>query len=175
MSPLLVLIAALSLTSGDSTRTAVNSIASNVAASSMTADSIVVDKGNRKLTLFNRGAVVKTYLVALGANPTGAKVRRGDNRTPEGLYRIEARNPQSKYYLALRVSYPNAEDRARAAQLGVDTGGDIMIHGLPRAFAQVGANHRLDDWTQGCIALTNQEIEEVYRAVRLGAAILIKP
>lgn len=141
----------------------------------MVADSVVVEKGSRKLTLFYRGTVVKTYLVALGANPTGPKIRKGDNRTPEGVYRIEGRNPQSKYHLALRVSYPNAQDRARAARLGVSPGGDIMIHGLPRAFASVGANHRLDDWTQGCIALTNQEIEEVYRSVRLGATILIKP
>lgn len=139
------------------------------------ADSVVVEKGLRQLTLFLRGEPVKRYMVALGKNPKGPKVRQGDNRTPEGLYRIEARNPQSKYHLALRVSYPNDQDRARAAQLGVAPGGDIMIHGLPRAYAQVGAAHRLDDWTKGCIALTNEEIEEIYRAVRLGAAIEIKP
>jgi murein L,D-transpeptidase YafK len=91
------------------------------------------------------------------------------------VYRIEARNPNSKFHLALRVSYPNSQDMARAATLGVDPGGDIMIHGLPKPFATVGAAHRLDDWTNGCIAVTNQEIEEIYRAVRLGAVIEIRP
>lgn len=177
MSPFLVLIAALSFSTGDSTRIAAANAAAAMSASATPAmaDSVVVEKGLHQLTLFFRGAPVKTYLVALGQNPKGPKERVGDNRTPEGLYYIEARNPQSKFHLALRVSYPSAKDIQRARQLGVSPGGDIMIHGLPPAFAQVGAQHRLDDWTNGCIALTNQEIEEIYRAVRLGAPILIKP
>jgi murein L,D-transpeptidase YafK len=139
------------------------------------ADSLVLDKSERQLTLFERGKVVQTYSVALGPNPVGAKVRRGDGRTPEGLYYIESRNPQSKYHLGLRISYPNAVDRARAARSGVTPGGDIMIHGLPKAFASVGALHRQQDWTEGCVAVTNDEIEEIWRNVSDRARILITP
>ena len=139
------------------------------------ADSILVDKSDRKLTLFFRGVPVKTYGIALGRNPVGAKQRQGDGRTPEGLYFIEGRNPKSKYHLSLRVSYPTAAQRARAARLGVRAGGDIMIHGLPDAFASVGALHRQQDWTEGCVAVTNEEIEEIWGAVPNGAKILIRP
>jgi murein L,D-transpeptidase YafK len=139
------------------------------------ADSIVLDKSERRLTLFQRGAQVLVYDVALGKNPVGAKTKRGDGRTPEGLYFLEGRNPESKYHLSLRVSYPNATDRARAADRGVSPGGDIMIHGLPKAFSSVGALHRQQDWTEGCIAVTNDEIEEIWRNVAPGARILIKP
>ena len=139
------------------------------------ADSIVLDKSARLLSMYDRGTLVKQYSVALGKNPVGAKHRRGDGKTPEGLYRIEGRNPQSKYHLALRVSYPSVDDRARAARAGVSPGGDIMLHGLPKEFASVGALHRQQDWTEGCVALTNDEIEEIWRAVPNGARILIKP
>lgn len=139
------------------------------------ADSIVLDKSDRRLTMYHRGQAVKTYDVALGKNPVGAKLRRGDGRTPEGLYYIEGRNPSSKYHLSLRVSYPAESDRQRAAKLGVSAGGDIMIHGLPPAFATVGALHRQQDWTEGCVAVTNEEIEEIWRSVPNGAWILIKP
>jgi len=139
------------------------------------ADSMVLDKSERQLTMYYRGQKVRTYAVALGKNPVGAKARRGDGRTPEGVYYIEGRNPESTYHLSLRVSYPNATDRARAEASGVATGGDIMIHGLPRAFATVGALHRQQDWTEGCVAVTNEEIEEIWRAVPNGARILIQP
>ena len=139
------------------------------------ADSIVLDKSERKLSMYDHGVLVKSYLVALGREPVGNKTRRGDGRTPEGVYRIEGRNPNSKYHLALRVSYPNADDRARASRRGVSPGGDIMLHGLPKEFATVGALHRQTDWTEGCAALTNEEIEEIWRAVPNGAWIHIKP
>lgn len=139
------------------------------------ADSLVLDKSARRLTLYQRGTQVLVYDVALGKNPVGAKTKRGDGRTPEGLYYLEGRNPESKYHLALRVSYPNATDRARAARRGASPGGDIMIHGLPKAFSSVGALHRQQDWTEGCIAVTNDEIEEIWRNVAPGARILIKP
>ncbi len=139
------------------------------------ADSILVDKSDRKLTLFYQGEVVKTYGIALGRNPVGDKTRRGDGRTPEGLYYIQGRNPQSKYHLSLRVSYPTPTQRARAAQQGISAGGDIMIHGMPDAFASVGALHRQQDWTEGCVAVTNEEIEEIWSAVPNGAKILIRP
>lgn len=139
------------------------------------ADSIVLDKSDRRLTMYHRGEVVKTYDVALGKNPVGPKMQRGDGRTPEGMYFIEGRNPGSKYHLSLRVSYPAQSDIQRAAKSGVTTGGDIMIHGLPPAFATVGALHRQQDWTEGCVAVTNEEIEEIWRSVPNGAWILIKP
>jgi murein L,D-transpeptidase YafK len=139
------------------------------------ADSIVVDKSDRKLTLFLRGRPVRTYGVSLGRNPVGNKQRQGDGRTPEGLYYIEGRNPRSKFHLSLRVSYPTREQRERAARLGVKPGGDIMIHGLPDAFASVGELHRQQDWTEGCVAVTNEEIEEIWGAVPNGAKILIRP
>jgi len=139
------------------------------------ADSLVLDKSDRQLALFYRGERVATYGVALGKNPVGDKIRRGDGRTPEGLFTIEAHNPQSKYHLALRISYPDSAHASRAARRGVSAGGDIMIHGLPAAFASVGALHREQDWTEGCIAVTNAEIEEIWRAVPDGARILIKP
>lgn len=139
------------------------------------ADSMVLDKSDRQLTLYFRGERVATYGVALGKNPVGDKNGRGDGRTPEGLFTIEGRNPQSKYHLSLRISYPDASHLERAAERGVSAGGDIMIHGLPSAFAMVGALHREQDWTEGCVAVTNKEIEEIWRAVPNGARILIKP
>lgn len=139
------------------------------------ADSIVLDKSERTLIMYSRGVKVKEYDVALGKNPVGNKMRRGDGRTPEGLYYINGRNPGSKYHLSLRISYPSAGDRERAARHGASPGGDIMIHGLPPAFATVGALHRQQDWTEGCVAVTNAEIEEIWRAVPNGARILIKP
>lgn len=139
------------------------------------ADSIVVEKSAHRLSLFQRNRSVRTYLVALGEQPVGDKVKRGDFRTPEGRYVIEARNPASRYHRALRISYPDAAHRARAKALGVSPGGDIMIHGLPARQAYVGAAHRDFDWTEGCIAVTNQEIEEIWSAVPVGTPIHIKP
>jgi murein L,D-transpeptidase YafK len=138
-------------------------------------DSIRVEKSAHRLSLFQRGRLARTYMVALGQQPVGDKVRRGDMRTPEGRFLIEARNPQSKYHRALRISYPDAAHRARARQLGVSPGGDIMIHGLPPRQAWVGAAHRDFDWTEGCIALTNDEIEELWSAVPVGTPIHILP
>ena len=138
-------------------------------------DSIRVEKSAHRLSLFQRGRLARTYMVALGQEPVGDKVRRGDMRTPEGRFLIEARNPQSKYHRALRISYPDAAHRARARQLGVSPGGDIMIHGLPPRQAWVGAAHRDFDWTEGCIALTNEEIEELWSAVPVGTPIHILP
>jgi hypothetical protein len=140
-----------------------------------TADSIVVEKSRRTMTLYNNGTPVRIYFIALGQNPLGDKMSKGDNRTPEGLYYIEGHNPASKYYLSLRVSYPNDQDVAEARARGVAAGGDIMIHGLPRGFEKVGAEHRQRDWTNGCIAVTNAEIEEIWSAIPDGAAIHIKP
>jgi len=139
------------------------------------ADSMVLEKSHRQLTLYYHGQEVRKYGVALGKNPVGDKLRRGDGRTPEGLFFIEGHNPQSKYHLSLRISYPDVAHRISAAKRGESAGGDIMIHGLPKAFAMIGALHRQQDWTEGCVAVTNEEIEEIWRAVPDGARILIKP
>jgi murein L,D-transpeptidase YafK len=141
----------------------------------LSADSIVVEKSKHTLTLYLSGFPVRTYDVALGKQPTGDKVRIGDGRTPEGLFRIDFKNPQSRYHMALHISYPDAAHLQRASALGVAPGGDIMIHGLPPAFKSYGAAHREFDWTEGCIAVTDDEIEEIWRAVPQGAPIQIKP
>ena len=150
-------------------------IASRVLDTTVVVDSIEVDKGLRLISLYSKGMLVRGMFVALGQNPVGQKVRAGDNRTPEGVYRIDYRNPFSKYRLALHVSYPNAQDVARAQKAGVSPGGNIMIHGLPKKFHDYGPDHRLTDWTNGCIALTDEEIEEIFGRVAIGTPIVIKP
>jgi murein L,D-transpeptidase YafK len=143
--------------------------------SAIIADSIVVETHKHTLTLFLGGFPMRTYQVALGKQPNGDKVRIGDGRTPEGVFHIDFRNPESKYHMSLHISYPDDAHKARASAMGVAAGGDIMIHGLPPAYADIGALHRTYDWTEGCIAVTNAEIEEIWRAVPNGAPIQIKP
>jgi murein L,D-transpeptidase YafK len=140
-----------------------------------TIDRIVVEKSARKLAVFRDGKELKSYRVALGRNPVGAKEQEGDMKTPEGVYKIDRRNPQSDYQLALHVSYPSDEDTARAAERGVNAGFDIMIHGIANGGGWIGAFHRLHDWTAGCIALTDEEIDELYRVTRDGTPIEIRP
>ena len=139
------------------------------------ADSVLILKKDHVLELLADGKVIKTYKVALGRGGLAPKEREGDARTPEGHYIIDARNAASHYHRALHVSYPNAEDRSRAAKLGVAPGGDIMIHGLPNGKGWVGAGHRLYDWTLGCIAVTDQEIEEIWDLVPVGTPVEIRP
>lgn len=139
------------------------------------ADKIVVLKGARRLLLLRQGAVVRAYRVALGRNPNGAKVREGDGRTPEGRYVLDWRNPRSRFYRSIHISYPNPADRARARRLGVAPGGDIMIHGFPRRLEAPGAQHGRWDWTNGCIAVTNAEMDEIWHAVADGTPIEILP
>ena len=138
-------------------------------------DRIVVEKSARKLSIFHEAKPVKDYHVALGRNPIGPKQQEGDMKTPEGIYQIDYRNPQSDYHLALHVSYPSAEDIAHAAERGVPAGFDIMIHGLPNDHGWIGAFHRRKDWTAGCIALTDAEIEELWRVTPDGTAVEIRP
>src|SRR6266513_1900034 len=124
-----------------------------------TIDRIVVEKSARRLSMFRDGNQIKTFRIALGRNPLGAKREEGDMKTPEGIYKIDGRNPQSSFHLALHVSYPSDEDNARAAERGVPAGFDIMIHGSQNGQGWIGAFHRLHDWTAGCVALTDEEIE----------------
>lgn len=127
------------------------------------------------MTLFARGEPVRVYSIALGGNPVGHKQRRGDERTPEGVYFIESQNEHSRFHLALSISYPNEEDRERAAAKGVSPGGDIMIHGIRNGLGWLGPVHRLLDWTDGCIAVTNSEIEEIWKLVEVGTPVEITP
>jgi murein L,D-transpeptidase YafK len=139
------------------------------------ADRIVVEKSARRLTLMRNGTVLKTYRVALGRAPAGAKEFEGDQRTPEGLYTIDFHKPDSDYHLALHVSYPEQRDIERAAAQGLSAGSDIMIHGLPNGRGWIGRFHRRSDWTAGCVAVADFEIEEIFRVVPDGTPIEIRP
>jgi murein L,D-transpeptidase YafK len=139
------------------------------------ADRILIVKSTRTMTLMNGGKVLKTYKVALSAHSIGGKERVGDDKTPEGLYTVDWKNAQSKFHLALHISYPNAADRERAKKLGVDPGGEIEIHGLGAKYGWIGAAHRQVDWTAGCIAVTNEEIDEIWRLVPVGTVVEIRP
>jgi murein L,D-transpeptidase YafK len=135
----------------------------------------VVNKAKRELLLLREGNVIRSSKIALGRNPVGPKRRQGDGKTPEGSYTISGRNPASAFHRSLRISYPNAAGRKRARAEGVNPGGDIMIHGLPNGMGSIGAAHRLRDWTDGCVALTDAEIEEVWRLVPNGTPGRINP
>jgi murein L,D-transpeptidase YafK len=139
------------------------------------ADRILVEKSARRLTLLRQGRPVKSYRVALGHAPVGRKQCQGDDRTPEGLYRVDSRNAGSSYHRSLHVSYPNAGDAANARRAGCKPGGDIMIHGIKKGYGWMGSLHAAHDWTQGCIAVTDQEIEEIWAAVPNGTPVEIRP
>jgi tetratricopeptide (TPR) repeat protein len=139
------------------------------------ADKILIEKKERRLTLLANGRVIKTFKIALGGNPEGPKERLGDNKTPEGTYIIDARNKDSDYHLSLHISYPNEQDRKRAKALGVSPGGDIMIHGIKNGFSWAGGLHSEVDWTKGCIAVTDEEIEEIDKLVPIGTTVEIRP
>ena len=127
------------------------------------------------MTLLSKDGVIKTYKIALGGDPVGPKERQGDNKTPEGTYIIDSRNGDSGYHLSLHISYPNEKDKMRAKELGISPGGDIMIHGIKNGFSLFGASHAEVDWTNGCIAVTNQEMEEIYKLVPVGTIVEIRP
>jgi murein L,D-transpeptidase YafK len=139
------------------------------------ADQVVVVKSERTLTLLSQGKVLRTYRVALGGAPVGPKEQEGDHKTPEGHYILDRRNAKSRFYKSLHVSYPDQQDRQKAAQHGVSAGGDIMIHGLPNGFGWLGAAHRAQDWTDGCVAVTDAEIDEIWELVPDGTRIEIRP
>lgn len=139
------------------------------------ADRVVVLKKERTLQLIGAGRVIKTYKVALGGDPVGRKTQQGDHKTPEGIYLLDSRNAHSQFHRSIHISYPNARDRAAARQHGVSPGGDVFVHGLPNGYGWVGAGHRATDWTDGCIAVTNEGIEEIWSAVADGTPIEIRP
>jgi murein L,D-transpeptidase YafK len=145
------------------------------AAAPSQADRIVILKSARTMTLLSGSKVLKTYKVALGSVPVGPKQIEGDHKTPEGDYVIDAKNQHSQFHLSLHISYPSAADQQRARSLGARPGGAIMIHGLARPFAYLGPLHRQTDWTDGCIAVTNAEIEEIWKVVPVGTRVEIHP
>jgi murein L,D-transpeptidase YafK len=137
------------------------------------ADYLLVDKSERLMIAYSGGQPIRAYRgLAFGDAPTGHKRFQGDERTPEGRYTIDWRNPNSRYHLSLRISYPNERDRAFAARYGRSPGGDIFIHGQPNGYAGLPI---VGDWTDGCIALSNAEMEELWRLVPDGTPIEIRP
>ena len=136
---------------------------------------LIVDKRAHMMRAYGGDKLLREFKVALGRGGLAPKVQLGDGRVPEGEYTIDARNPDSAFHLSLRISYPLPQQVRAAAARGIDPGGDIMIHGLPNTLANVGKSHRLVDWTEGCIAVTNAEIEWLWRSVPDGTRILIKP
>ncbi|MCU7904426.1 MAG: L,D-transpeptidase family protein [Candidatus Thiodiazotropha sp. (ex Epidulcina cf. delphinae)] len=139
------------------------------------ANQIVVYKGQRRLSLFKDGRHVKSYPISLGINPVGHKKQEGDGKTPEGIYLIDWKHPNSSYHKALRISYPNYADRRDADKRGVSPGGDIMIHGLPNGLGWLYPLFIKSDWTEGCIAVSNTAMEEIVSSVKTGTQIVIKP
>ncbi len=139
------------------------------------ADRVVIWKSKRTLELYSKGKVLKRYWISLGSHPIGRKQEEGDGRTPEGLYNIQLHNPHSSYHLALQVSYPSPADKAAAHARKVPPGGEIMIHGLPNKLGWAGRLQRYRDWTAGCIAVTDAEIEEIYRTVADGTVVELRP
>lgn len=138
-------------------------------------DRVLVLKKERLMMLLKNGKVLKSYKIALGRQPVGRKSCQGDMKTPEGTYVLDRRNERSKFYKSLHISYPNSADVAASRKHGVNTGGDIMIHGLPQGFEDLGDTHTARNWTKGCIAVSNAEIDEIWRLVPNGTPIEISP
>jgi murein L,D-transpeptidase YafK len=139
------------------------------------ADRIVIVKSAHSMILYRQGRVLRQYKVALGRGSSGPKERAGDHKTPEGQYVVDSRNATSKFHLALHLSYPNTQDRMRAALSHINPGGDIEIHGLPRQFAFTGSLQHAIDWTDGCVAVSNPEIDEIWKLVPMGTRVEILP
>ncbi len=145
----------------------------HMAAPHTQADLIVVEKPARRMRLLRQGQPIREYRISLGADPLGHKQREGDERTPEGRYVVDWRNGKSFAHLSLHISYPSAADAARAAAAGESPGGNVMIHGIVNGWGFVGAWHLLWDWTDGCIAVTDQEMQEIWSLVPNGTPIEI--
>jgi murein L,D-transpeptidase YafK len=138
-------------------------------------DRVLVVKHQHVLQLLSAGHILREYKVALGGTPVGPKTQQGDHKTPEGVYVLDSRNSKSQFYKSLHISYPTPEQRAAARKRGVSPGGDVFVHGLPARYRSVGAAHRLYDWTDGCIAVTDDEMDELWKAVLVGTPIEIRP
>lgn len=141
----------------------------------LTADKILIKKSQRKMELYAKEKLIKSYKISLGFAPIGPKQQEGDGKTPEGDYTVLSKNPRSQFHLSLKISYPNAADKKNAQKKKISPGGDIMIHGLGKQFSYLGKLHTLHDWTLGCIAVTNDEIEEIWKLVIEGTIVKIEP
>ena len=139
------------------------------------ADLVRVDKSDRRMELLADGVVLRTYAIALGANPVGHKSQEGDERTPEGRYILDWRNPNSAFTRSIHISYPDEEDKQKARKAGVSPGGDIMIHGQAKGFGWWAWLFQMFDWTNGCIAVTDEEMKEIWDMVADGTPIEIGP
>ena len=139
------------------------------------ADRVVIEKGARKLHLIQQGKAFRTYKIALGIRPVGDKKREGDFKTPEGKYYLDARNPNSDYFLSIHISYPDPKDRREAGEMGVDPGGAIMIHGQPNDPTRSEAYYRTQDWTNGCIAVSNSDMIDIWLMTGENTPIEIRP
>jgi murein L,D-transpeptidase YafK len=139
------------------------------------ADSILVVKSERKLYLMSQGQVLREFDIVLGLMPKGPKRQEGDFRTPEGLYSLEVKNQESDYFLSIKISYPNQEDRIRATSMGVDPGGQIMIHGQPNKPRHEESHYLEQDWTDGCIAVSNSDMVDIWLMTREATPIEIRP
>ena len=148
---------------------------SNTRALSKKATAVLIDKSARSLKLLNDGHTLREYRISLGKKPKGHKLYEGDQRTPEGRYVLDWRNSNSKFYRSIHVSYPNARDRARARKLGKPAGGNIMIHGIPNNFSYAPWLYTGKDWTDGCISVTNAQMDEIWAMVDDGTPIVILP
>lgn len=146
-----------------------------LAATEAQATRVVVEKAARLLTLERDSRVLARYAIALGSSPIGQKAREGDGRTPEGVYAVDFKHPRSRYHLALRISYPDARANELARSAGVSPGSDIMIHGIRNGLGWLGRLHRERDWTDGCVAVTNAEIREIWSRVPEGTPVEIRP
>jgi len=138
-------------------------------------DTILVEKQKHLMTVFYKNKPLKSYRIALGFSPNGHKLHEGDGRTPEGVYYIQAKNPFSKFHLSLKLSYPSPQDQQKANLQGIKPGGNIMIHGLAQHMKDKGKWHAMRDWTLGCIAVTNEEIEEIFQHAQVGTKVEIIP
>ena len=137
-------------------------------------DFIVVDKEKRDITMYNESKVLKKFKISLGFEPIGTKIKKGDGKTPEGLYYIEDKIRESSFFLALKVSYPNPWDIRRALELNYHPGGQIMIHGAPNKGYDRNYHNSDNDWTEGCVAISNQQMLEIWKKISVGTPILIK-
>jgi len=139
------------------------------------ADSVVIEKGSRQLHLIQDGRPFRTFKIALGIRPVGDKTQEGDFKTPEGKYTLDRRNPNSDFFLSIHVSYPDSSDRREAAELGVRPGGAIMIHGQPNAPSRSETYYRTQDWTNGCIAVSNSDMIDIWLMTGENTPIEIRP
>ena len=139
------------------------------------ADSVLVVKSEAKLYLLNNGLTFASFPVAFGSNPRGHKKEQGDGRTPEGSYILDYKNAKSAFYKSIHISYPNTEDRKDAQRRGVDPGGDIMIHGQKNGYGRYAFVTQFFNWTNGCIALSDRDMETVWKAIDPGTPIEIRP